>query len=132
MFSMSSIGPSSFGDPNQLRYSALANKQYSQQMGGLLAGLPQPKISGPLSADFLNQVYDSKALTPQVLSNYLNKANDVFAEDSGQLENMGSKQRAEYESFVDKMLAQKQAEMDQEKQNLISPSSDSSGIDVIA
>ena len=61
------------------QYTQIQNKQNQFQVLGLLSGIPtfNKAFSSPFSSSFFNQVYDAKAMTPQVINNYMKQVDEV-------------------------------------------------------
>jgi len=88
------------------QFTQIKNKQNQNQVLGLLSGLPSINQgnSGPFSSGFFNQVYDAKLMTPKVIDNYLRQVDEVMG---GTNNNIPISTTADYQSFVDKMLTEK-------------------------
>ena len=69
----------------------------------LLSGLHTPSLRanrGVFSADFLYRVYDSKAVTSQVMRNYLDKRDAAAAEEKP----APPKPREDHKTFIDTLM----------------------------
>jgi len=88
------------------QYAQIKNKQNQYHVLGLVSGIPNlyGGFRSPFSSDFLNQVYDAKALTPRIINNYLKKVDEVIGVTS---ESGSPSLTTNYQSFVDKMLIEK-------------------------
>ena len=106
---------SSFGF-SKLDFTNFRNKQQQNKISGLLTGLPKLNqgVFGPLSPSFLYQIYDAKAVTPNIINNYLTKVDQILSTDAPSPEENSEKK--EYRTLVDEILEKAQGKNEEEKE----------------
>ena len=105
---MLNIPTNSLFEPNQFGYSkydftSFKDKQSQLNVSGLVSGLPKINtgIFDSVSPNLLNQIYDAKALTPNIINNYISKVDDVLG---GEYKVPANHEKVDYKTIVDEVL----------------------------
>ncbi|MFC1585629.1 hypothetical protein ACFL5V_08795 [Fibrobacterota bacterium] len=87
-----------------LDVSGLKNNLFQNSTTSLIAGIPNPGngMFDPISPNLMYKIYDSKALTPQIINNYLNKVDETYNKTESFSESVP--EREKYRTIVDEIL----------------------------
>jgi len=96
-FSLNSLYGSSTSSATGLDYVNMKNQLYSNRISGLMGGLGNS--NSVFSPAFLLQISDAKLVTPQIINNYLNKAEEAYGP-----EEEPEKERVRYKTIVDEII----------------------------
>ncbi len=89
---------------SELEFTQLRNQTNESSLTSMISSLqPSTNLFSSVSSNLLYDIYDNKALTPQLINNYLNKAQAVLDETTVDLAgSSGPKQK--YMTIVDEIL----------------------------
>ena len=89
---------------SKLDFIQLQNNQQQYRVNSLMSGLPKMNkgVFDAVSPNLLYQIYDSKAITPKVIDNYLKKVEDTFSVPEP--EEQSKPEEGAYKTIVDEIL----------------------------